>query len=96
MKKRSQQIFLMLNGQSREAALKIPAEELTAETGVNKLLEVLDELYLKDEVSLAYEAYEAFEKFVRPASMTINDYVIHFERLHNKAKGYKMEIHDGC
>ena len=52
----------MLNGQSREAALKIPAEELTAETGVNKLLEVLDELYLKDAVSLAYEAYEAFEK----------------------------------
>ena len=62
MKKRSQQIFLMLNGQSREAALKIPAEELTAETGVNKLLEVLDELYLKGAVSLAYEAYEAFEK----------------------------------
>ena len=27
--------------------------------------------------------------------MTINDYIIHFERLHNKAKGYKMEIHDG-
>ena len=95
MKKRSQQIFLTLNGQPREAALEIPAEELTAETGINKLLEVLDELYLKDEVSLAYEAYEAFEKFIRPASMTINDYIIHFERLHNKAKGYKMEIHDG-
>ena len=28
---------------------------MTAETGVNKLLEVLDELYLKGEVSLAYE-----------------------------------------
>ena len=27
--------------------------------------------------------------------MTINDYVIHFKRLHSKAKGYKMEIHDG-
>ena len=87
--------FLMLNGQAREAALKIPIEELTAETGINKLLEVLNELYLKDEVSLAYEAYEAFEKFIRPASMTINDYIIHFERLHNEAKGYKMEIHDG-
>ena len=68
---------------------------MTAETGVNKLSEVLDERYLKGEVSLAYEAYEAFEKFIRPASMTINDYIIHFERLHNKAKGYKMEIHDG-
>ena len=87
--------FLTLNRQAREAALEIPVEELTAETGVNKLLEVLDELYLKDEVSLAYDAYETFEEFIRPASMTINDYIIHFERLHNKAKGYKMEIHDG-
>ena len=68
-------------------SLEIPIEELTAETGVNKLLEVLDELYLKDEVSLAYEAYKVFEKFIRPTSMTINDYIIHFERLHNKAKG---------
>ena len=93
--KKGPAIFLTLNVQAREAALEIPVEELTAETNLNKLLEVLDELYLKDEVSLAYEAYEAFEKFVRPASMTINDYVIHFERLHNKAKGYKMEIHDG-
>ena len=67
---------------------------MTTETGANKLLEVLDELYLKDEVSLVYKAYEAFEKFIKPASMTINDY-IHFERRHNKAKGYKMEIHDG-
>ena len=74
--------FLTLNRQAREAALEIPVEELTAETGVNKLLEVLDELYLKDEVSLAYDAYETFEKFIRPASMTINDYIIHFERLH--------------
>ena len=45
----------MLHGQAREAALEIPVEEMTAETGVNKLLEVLDELYLKGEVSLAYE-----------------------------------------
>ena len=63
--KKGPAIFLALNGQAREAALEIPVEELTAETGINKLLEVLDELYLKDEVSLAYETYEAFEKFIR-------------------------------
>ena len=68
---------------------------MTAETVVNKLLQVLDELYLKDEVSLSYEAYEDFKKFIRPTSMTINDYIVHFERLLNKAKRYKMEIHDG-
>ena len=43
---------------------------------------------------MAYDPHEAFEKFIRPASVTINDYIIRFERLHNTAKGYKMEIHD--
>ena len=47
--------ILTLNGRAREAALEIPVEEMTAETGINKLLEVLDELCLKGEVSLAYE-----------------------------------------
>ena len=46
----------MVNGQARQAALEIPVEELTVRTGANKLLEILDE------VSLAYEAYETFEK----------------------------------
>ena len=36
-----------------------------------------------------------FEKFVRPAEMSIADYIIQFERLHIKAKSHSMEIHDG-
>ena len=54
--KKGPAIFLTVNGQARQAALEIPVEELTVRTGVNKLLEILDE------VSLAYEAYETFEK----------------------------------
>ena len=54
----------------------------------------LDALYLQDESCLANEAYEVFEKFVRPTDMTIGDFIIHFEHLYNKAKSYQMEIHD--
>ena len=52
-------------------------------------------MYLKDESSQAYEAYETFEKFVTPHDMSISDYVIKFEKLYFKAKSFKMEILDG-
>ena len=35
------------------------------------------------------------EKFIRPSEMSISDYINRFERLYQKAKSYKMEIHDG-
>ena len=41
------------------------------------------------------EAYETFEKFMRPHGMSIADYVIKFEQLYFKAKSFKMEILDG-
>ena len=55
----------------------------------------LDKIQLKDESSLAYDAYETFEKFVRPSGMSISDYVIKFEHLQFKAKSFHMEKLDG-
>ena len=94
-KKQAPAIFLTLTGQAREAALEIDIEKLNAEDGVKNLIDALDKLYLQDEACSAYEAYEMFEKFVRPAEMSIADYIIQFERLHIKAKSHSMEIHDG-
>ena len=51
--------------------------------------------YLKDSNYSAYEAYESFEKFCRPKSMPISDYIIEFERLHNKIKNHNMILPDG-
>ena len=94
-KKRAPAIFLTLQGQAREAVLEMDIDKLNCNDGVKELLLTLDSLYLKDECSMAYEAYEAFEKYIRPEDSSISDYIIHFERLYNKAKSYKMEIHDG-
>ena len=63
--------------------------------GLDSLIRCLDKLYLKDETCSAYEAYEDFEKFVKPSDMKINDYIIKFEQLYGKAKSHQMEIHDG-
>ena len=55
----------------------------------------LNNLYLKDRDYLAYKAYETFEKFKRPPSMTINNSVIEFEQLYHKLKNYGMGLPGG-
>ena len=94
-KKQAPAIFLTLSGQVREAVLGLDISKLAHDDRVKNLLNCLDELFHKDETCSSYEAYEAFEKFVRPAAMNISDYIIQFEQLYNKAKSHKMEILDG-
>ena len=74
-------IFMTLTGEARKAILNVDIEKLTEKAGVNNLMVELDKMYLKDESSQAYEAYETFEQFVRPSGMSISDYVIKFEQL---------------
>lgn len=94
-KKQAPAIFLTLTGQAREAILEMELEVLSSDDGVKELVKKLDSLYLKDSHHSAYEAYEKFEKFCRPSSMTMNDYIIEFERLYNKLKNYDMELPEG-
>ena len=82
-------------GKAREEILKMDIKKLTEKTSVNNLMVELDKMYLKDESSQAYEAYETFEKFVRPSGMSISYYVIQLEQLHFKAKSFHMTILDG-
>ena len=85
---------MTLTGEAREAILNMDIEKLTEKTGVNHLMADLNKMYLKDESSQVYEAYETFEKFVRPSGMSISDYVIIFEQLYFKAKSFHMKIRD--
>ena len=50
--------------------------KLTEKTGVNRLIAVLDKLYLKGERSQGHEE--------RPSGMSIFEYVIKFEQLYFK------------
>lgn len=93
--KRAPAVFMTLTGEAKEAVLNLEISSLTGDDGMENLIKELDNLYLKDESSLAYEAYETFEKFIRPHNMSISDYVIKFEQLYQKAKSFKMEILDG-
>ncbi|CAF2215355.1 unnamed protein product [Rotaria magnacalcarata] len=88
-------IFLSLTGKPREAVLELEISEISSDNGVKKLLEKLDSLYLEDKKKLAYLAYDKFENFQRPIDMSINEYIIEFERLYNKVKKYSLDLPDG-
>ena len=92
LKKQGPAIFLTLEGKAREAVLELSVEKLSAETGVETLVEHLNKLYLKDKTQSAYEAYENFEKFRRPSDMSMTDFINEFERLHSKTKEHGTEM----
>ena len=95
--KKGPAVFLSLTGQAREAVRQeVTADKLKEKEGLKNLFACLDKIYLKDSTCLAYEAYEDFEKFVKPPEMKISDYVIKFEQLYIKAKNHKMTISDGA
>ena len=92
VKKQGPAIFLTLEGKAREAVLELPIEKISADNGVESIVEHLDKLYLKDKAQSAYEAYENFEKFRRPSEMSMKDFIIEFERLHSKTKEHGTDM----
>ena len=71
---------------------EISANVLNADDGVTKLIEFLDKIFKKDELSEAYETYVEFDRFRRSKVSSMEDYVIEFEKLYNKTKKFKMEL----
>ena len=69
---------------------EISADVLNADDGVTKLIEFLDKIFKKDELSEAYETYVEFDRFRRSKVSSMEDYVIEFEKLYNKTKKFKM------
>ena len=87
--KQAPAICLSLSGRAHEAALEINIDKLHSDTGVQELITKLDSSFLKDSEQRIYVAYDTFEKFKRKDNMSINDYIIEFEKLNLKLKNIK-------
>ena len=57
-------VAMTLRGPAQEAVLEIPAEEVNAEDGIDKVIEKLDKLYTKDETLEKFETLEALEETI--------------------------------
>ena len=74
-------LFLTLKGKAREAALKLEVLDISDENRVDKIIEILNTLDLKNKAQTAFEAYDNFERFQRPSDMIISHHINEFERL---------------
>ena len=71
-------LFLSHEGKARETVPELLIKNIDADDGVGKIISQSDKLYLKDKLQLAYQAYDAFEKFKRPNDMSVASYTVEF------------------
>ena len=63
-------------------------KKIKGRDGVENIVTELNKLYLKDKLEMAYETYDAFERFRQPADMSNKDDINEFERLLSKTKKF--------
>ena len=78
-------IVLTLTGRKREVAMELSAEELSAEDGLNKVLNVLSKAFAKEKCDALYEVYETFESIQR-GDKDMTSFIDEFERAISKMK----------
>ena len=81
-------LFLCLEEDAQDAILELPDTDISSDQGVEKIIECLNGLYLKDKTQKAYEAYEYFEMYKRPEGLGITEFVNEFEKRHNRTKAF--------
>ena len=79
-------LWMALKGKAKEAVQEMTLDEIKSDNGFEQMIEKLDAVFKTDDNQAAYMAYRDFKTFVRPADMTIQDFIIKFESLNNKIK----------
>ena len=87
-KKQGPALLLSLEDEAQDAALSLPQDEITSDDGVKKIIEKLDGLFKKDETLKKYHALDSFETYKRPPHITMQQYLIEFEKRLNKTKSF--------
>lgn len=88
-------VFRTLTGKAKSAIIDLTVEVLGSDEGLSKILERLDKLYLSDKDQRIFQALDTFEKYRRPPSVTMNDFILEFQKLHNVVSQYKCIYPDG-
>ena len=83
-----QAIVLSLEGEAQDAIRELNTNDITDKDGVSKVIECLNRLYKKDELTEKYNALESFETYKRKSNTSIRDFVTEFEKRLNKTKSH--------
>ena len=79
-------VLMTLEGTAQETVLELTAEEINGTDGIDKVVDKLDKLYMKDATLDKFETLEAFDVFQRKSGSTIQEHIHEFEKLYNKLK----------
>ena len=77
-------IVLSPEGEAQDAILELNTNYITDKDGVNKIIERLNCLYKKDELTEKCNALESFETYKRNCNTSIRDFFTEFEKCYNK------------
>ena len=69
---------------------ELKLEDLNKEDGMVTLITFLDKLYKKDPLTNVYEHYVNFDRFKRQSNVTMENYILEFEKLYNLAKKHTV------
>ena len=69
---------------------ELSIEDLDCDSGLTKLLEYLDKIYLKDDLISAREIFTEFIRFTKKDKDTMESYIMEFDRLYRKAEKYDI------
>lgn len=73
---------------------ELGVKKLGTETGVDALLTFLDKYLLKEEIHEAYDAYTEFDSHEKLGDISMEDYIIDFEKKFQRIKNKKMDLPD--
>ena len=79
-KKQVPAIVLPLEGKAQDAIHELNTNEITDKDGVSKIIQSLNHLYKKDELTEKYNALESFETYKRNSKTLICDFLTEFEK----------------
>ena len=94
--KQAQFLYLSLKDKAREALGDVKAADLKDnEMGVEYITNRLDKVFLKDENTRAFYAFQVFYDYRRGEGDSFETFIVRFEKLYSKLSEYKMILPDG-
>ena len=94
VKEQGTAVLLSLEGKAQEAVLELDVSVITGDTGVSKIIERLDKIYLQDTLIKKYEALDNFENYKRPPDVSVSEYILEFDKRYLKTKNLGTQMSD--
>ena len=84
-----------MRGKAQETVRnEVASKDILSDNGAKLIIDCLTKCYKKDESRHQYLTYDTFVKFMRPANMSIKDYLVEFNLNYNKVKSFAGDLPD--